>query len=70
MRLSIVLLVVFVAAVTVAGFAAGFQLPGDDGEVDPRTVTEDGPWADPGVTEIATGKFEATSRPGVELRAP
>jgi len=33
MKLTIALLVGFFAAVTVAGFAAGFQLPGDEGRV-------------------------------------
>ncbi len=59
MKLSIGLLVVFAAAVTIAGFTAGFQLPGVESEVDPRTVTTDGPWSEPGVTEIAPGQFEA-----------
>ncbi len=59
MKVTIALLVVFAAAVTVAGFAAGFQLPGAEGEVDPRTVIEEGPWSEPGVTELADGTFEA-----------
>ena len=59
MRVSVAMLLIFFVAVTVAGFAAGYQLPGDDGRVDPRTVTQDGPWAEPGVTEIAPGQFEA-----------
>jgi hypothetical protein len=29
MRVSVALLVVFAAAITIAGFAAGFQLPGE-----------------------------------------
>lgn len=58
-RFSIVLLVVFIAAITVAGFALGFQVPGDEGRVDPRTVTDSGPFASPGVREISPGKFEA-----------
>jgi cytochrome c oxidase subunit 2 len=59
MKLSIALLVLFAAAVTIAGFTAGFQLPGAESEVDPRTVTTEGPWSDPGVREIAPGQFEA-----------
>jgi cytochrome c oxidase subunit 2 len=59
MKFSIALLVVFAVAITVAGFSAGFQLPGAEGEVDPRTVTDEGPWAEPGVTELGDGKFEA-----------
>lgn len=59
MRVSIALLVVFAVAVTVAGFASGFQLPGDEARVDPRTVATEGPWATPGLTEISDGHFEA-----------
>ena len=58
-RFSIGLLVVFAALVTIAGFAGGFQLPGADTEVDPRTVTSEGPWSEPGVREIAPGRYEA-----------
>lgn len=59
MLVSIALLVVFAAAVTIAGFAAGFQLPGPEKEVDPRTVALEGPWAEPGLRQIGDGEFEA-----------
>lgn len=59
MRFSILLLVAFAALVTIAGFSAGFQLPGVESEVDPRTVMDDGPFAEPGVREIADGRYEA-----------
>jgi cytochrome c oxidase subunit 2 len=59
MRLSVVLLLAFFATVTIAGFAMGFQVSGADAEVDPRVVTESGPWANPGVRQIADGEFEA-----------
>ena len=52
MRLSILLLVVFFATVSIAGFAMGFQVNGVDDEVDPRTVTDSEPWASPGLREI------------------
>lgn len=58
-RFSVLLLVAFAALVTIAGFTAGFQLPGPESEVDPATITSEGPWADPGVREIADGRFEA-----------
>jgi cytochrome c oxidase subunit 2 len=58
MRFSIVLLVVFFAAVTVAGFALGFQVPGEDAEVDPATVADSGPFADPGLRQVADGEYE------------
>jgi cytochrome c oxidase subunit 2 len=59
MRFSIALLIGFAVAITVAGYAAGFQLPGVESEVDPRTVADDGPWADPGLRDLGDGKFEA-----------
>ncbi|MGE0726919.1 MAG: cytochrome c oxidase subunit II [Acidimicrobiia bacterium] len=59
MRFSVALLVVFAAAVTIAGFAAGFQLPGAESEVDPTTVATEGPWSTPGLIEVAPGQFEA-----------
>ena len=59
MRFSVILLVVFFAAVTIAGFAAGFQLPGAESEVDPRTVLQEGPFAEPGLYELGDGHYEA-----------
>lgn len=59
MRASVLLLTVFFVTVTVAGFAMGIQVIGADQEVDPRTVTDSGPWAEPGVREIRPGEYEA-----------
>jgi cytochrome c oxidase subunit II len=57
MRLTIVILVLFIAAITVAGFALGFQLPGVEARVDPRTVATDDPrFSNPGVREIVPGE--------------
>ena len=58
MRFSVVLLVVVAAAIAVSGFALGFQVPGEDAEVDPRTVADSGPWANPGLREIGDGEYE------------
>ncbi len=58
-RLSIGLLVVFALAVTIAGFAMGIQVPSPEARVDPRTVADEGPWAEPGLRELAPGKYEA-----------
>ncbi len=59
MRISIAILVVFAAVVTVAGFAMGFAVPGADGEVDPRNFQEAAPWNEPGLREIGDGEYEA-----------
>ena len=59
MRLSAVLLVVFFATVSVAGFAMGFQVTGEDEEVDPRTVLDAPPWSEPGLRQIGDKEYEA-----------
>ncbi len=59
MRASVLILVVFFTTVSIAGFFMGIQVIGADQEVDPRIVTESGPWADPGVREIRPGEYEA-----------
>ncbi len=59
MRLSALLLVVFAATITIGGFAMGFEVPGEDQEVDPRTVLDSPPWSEPGVREVSDGVFEA-----------
>ena len=57
-RFSLLLLVVFGATVAIAGFALGFQVPGDESRVDPRTVTESGPFANPGLRDLGNGEYE------------
>jgi cytochrome c oxidase subunit 2 len=58
---SLVLLVVFTVAIGVAGFALGIQVPSPEQRVDPRTVGSDpnSPWSEPGLRELAPGKYEA-----------
>ena len=56
-RISIILLIVFAAAVTIAGFALGFQVPSPEERVDPNNLT--GPWLDPGLRELSPGVYEA-----------
>jgi cytochrome c oxidase subunit 2 len=49
----------FAVAISVAGFAFGIQVPSPEQRVDPRTVADSGPWADPGLRELSPGKYEA-----------
>lgn len=60
-RISIGLLIGFAIAITVAGFSFGFQVPSPEQRVDPRTVATDpnSPWSEPGLRELAPGKYEA-----------
>ena len=53
-----VLIVAFGATVAVAGFALGFQVPGEEARVDPNTVADTLPFSDPGIREIAPGKYD------------
>lgn len=55
---SLVLLVLFAATITVAGFALGFQVPGDESRVDPRTVADSAPWNNPGLRDLGNGEYE------------
>lgn len=57
--ISIVLLVSFAVAISIAGFAFGIQVPSPEQRVDPRTVADSGPWAEPGLRELSPGKYEA-----------
>lgn len=59
MRLSVLLLFVFFVTVSVAGFAMGFQVNGEDAEVDPRTVLDSPPWSEPGLRQIGENEYEA-----------
>lgn len=58
MRVSILLLVVFAGIVSIAGFSMGFEVPGEDESVDPRTLRETPPWDQPGVRELAPGVYD------------
>ena len=62
MIVSVVMLVVFFTAVSVAGFAMGIQLPNPEQRVDPQTVATDpnSPWHTDnlGLRELSPGKYE------------
>jgi len=57
MVVSLVLLIAFMVTVTVAGFALGFQVPGDESRVDPRTVADSPPWSEPGLRDLGNGEY-------------
>lgn len=58
---SIVLIVLFFAAVSFAAFGLGIQVPAPEQRVDPRTVASDpnSPWSKPGLQEVSPGKYNA-----------
>ena len=57
--ISAALLVVFVIAVSIAGFAMGINVPAPQNRVNPNTVAKEGPFATPGLRELGGGKYEA-----------
>lgn len=70
-RLSLVIIVVFFLAITVAGFSSGFQVPGVYQRIDPATLfNEDSPFANPQLRELAPGKYEVYIRAQIWLFTP
>lgn len=59
MVVSLVILIAFMVTVTVAGFALGFQVPGDESRVDPRTVADSPPWSEPGLRDLGNDEYVA-----------
>lgn len=53
------LLVMFTVLVAIASMAGGIQVPAPLQRVDPNTITQSGPFAEPGLRELAPGKYEA-----------
>ncbi len=56
---AIAMLVVFAIAVAIASYSLGIQLPAPEARVDPNTITTSGPFANPGLRELAPGRYEA-----------
>jgi plastocyanin len=56
---AIIMLVVFALAVAVASYSLGIQLPAPEARVDPNTISVSGPFANPGLRELAPGRYEA-----------
>lgn len=56
--LGAVMLVAFMIALLVTSVAAGIHLPGRAGEVDPLSINSVEPFDNPGVREVAPGRYE------------
>jgi cytochrome c oxidase subunit 2 len=57
--LTLVVLAIFAAAIGLSGFMASIQVPVPEARVNPNTLSEEGPFAEPGLRELAPGKYEA-----------
>lgn len=57
--LGAALIVVFLLVLAVTAFGRGFVVPGPVTRVDPNTVAETVPFKEPGLRELAPGRYEA-----------
>jgi cytochrome c oxidase subunit 2 len=59
-RISVAMTVVFIAGITIAALSFGISVPGATARINPATLNEtDSPFANPGLRELAPGKYEA-----------
>lgn len=59
MRISLIIAVVFVSAVTIAAVVGNISVPGVGGRIDPNALDAPGsPFAEPGVRQLAPGRYE------------
>jgi cytochrome c oxidase subunit 2 len=71
MRISLVTIAVFVVAIVISTTSYGIQVPGVTARIDPNTLmTPPNPFAEPGLRELAPGKYEAYIRAQVWSFAP
>jgi cytochrome c oxidase subunit 2 len=57
--ITVVVLTVFAATLIISSVGFGFDLPGATGRVDPKTVTDSGPFANPGIEEVGDNRYVA-----------
>ncbi len=60
--LSVAMLAVFAVAIAISGFVWGFKVPSPEARIDPNTVAKVGNFANPGIRQLAPGKYEAYVR--------
>jgi len=59
MILGAVMIAAILVIIGITGFGAGFAVPDPVARVDPKTVANSLPFSDPGLRELAPGKYEA-----------
>jgi cytochrome c oxidase subunit 2 len=59
MILGAILIAVFLLVVAITAFGRGFVVPGPVARVDPNEVANSLPFSEPGLRELAPGKYEA-----------
>lgn len=56
---SVAIPISFLVAIVITAFAVGIGVPGVGGRIDPRAVEQTAPFDQPGVRELAPGRYEA-----------
>jgi cytochrome c oxidase subunit 2 len=56
--ITIAAIILMLAAISLASFGLGLQLPGDAGAVDPAKLAQTPPFDKPGVYQITEGKYQ------------
>ena len=64
--ISVAVVAIFFATITISSAAMGYQLPYSAQLVNPNTVATTGTFAEPGLRELAPGKYEAVIRAGAK----
>jgi cytochrome c oxidase subunit 2 len=62
---SVAIPVGMLAALAVTAFGAHIGLPGEGGRLNPATITQTAPFNQPGVVEVAPGRYEAHILAGI-----
>ena len=59
-RISVAMVAVFILAIVISTTAFGISVPGVSGRINPATLNDaDNPFSQPGLRELAPGKYEA-----------
>lgn len=56
---SVAVPIAFLVAIVITAFAVGIAVPGNAGRVDPKTLNTTAPFDQPGLRELAPGRYEA-----------
>ncbi|MDM8520440.1 cytochrome c oxidase subunit II [Anaerolineales bacterium HSG6] len=59
MVLGVLMLTGMMGTLLVAAFAFGIQVPSPEKQVNPNTISEQGPFSEPGLRDLGGGKYEA-----------
>lgn len=56
---SVAVPIAFLVAIVITAFAVGIAVPGEAGRIDPKALNTTAPFDQPGLRELAPGRYEA-----------